>query len=92
MPLILSRLAAERRERKSNWRKSLRALALWARPQAPIACAEIAKGLAIVSIGDMIVADEIGELVAMAGVTHSSVPYALAAWPRRKGASSGAIG
>lgn len=44
-------------------RQSLLDFALRARSQAVFACSEICKGLAIVGIGDMIVAEELGELV-----------------------------
>jgi hypothetical protein len=60
----------------------LGAFALWARPQASFACVEIAKGLAILGIGDMIVAEEVGELVAVAAlVAHRAQLPLLAPWP-----------
>jgi hypothetical protein len=67
--------------REPEERNLLGAFALWARPQASFACVEIAKGLAIVGIGDMIVAEEVGELVAVAAlVAHRAQLPLLAAW------------
>ena len=48
-------------------------LACQARSNGIFAISEICKGLAIVTIGDMVIADEVGELVSVVALTFSAL-------------------
>jgi hypothetical protein len=58
---------ATKRQRLLKW------VAVSARSQGVFACSEIGKGLAVVAVGDMIVAEEIGELVIVLALTAGNL-------------------
>lgn len=57
-----------------DWRGPIGELACQARSNGIFAISEICKGLAIVTIGDMVIADEVGELVCVVALAYSAVP------------------
>jgi len=56
-----------------DWRWRIGELACLARSNGIFAISEISKGLAIVTIGDMVIADEVGELVSVVALTFSAL-------------------
>jgi hypothetical protein len=61
----------------------LRELASQARSQAGFACSEICKGLTILGVGDMVIADEVGELVTLFALMAHGAPSSFqAVWSK----------